>query len=89
MSVVYIGNNKDFLKKLDLHTLTIGMAVSTGRFRSRDLTNRKKYPLTAALLDLYKFPYSKKYRVFHHRACLSATKRGVILDIIDVEQPQE
>ena len=75
MNVTYTGTNPVFIKLVaDLHTDPIVEAVATGRFRSKDIANRDRFPITAALLDCTMAPYSKKLRTWHHRVLLRALK---------------
>lgn len=89
MPVKYAGTNKHFLeivKEVELNEhWHISDAVKTGRFRSKDVNNRKRYPLTAALMDVMAAPYSRKLHTWHHCQCLRALKRGIQLDFIDIE----
>lgn len=67
---------------------SISEAVATGRFRSQDLYNRKKYRLTSALLDHFAFPYSIRLRNWHTHALLITLQQGVPLGVEDSLLPQ-
>lgn len=85
MAVIYKGTNPAFIQLVEELEHPIAAAVDSGRFRSHDTYNRKKYPLTAALLDLLCAPYSRKLHRWHHQQCLVTVKRGIPLDFIDIE----
>lgn len=85
MAVIYNGTNPVFRQIVDELEHPIAIAVDSGRFRSLDKTNRRRYPLTAALLDLLSAPYSRKLHRWHHQQCLVTLKRGIPLDFIDIE----
>ena len=98
MTVIYTGTNPAFqaIIREIIDENSISEAVATGRFRSNDTNNRRKYRRTAALLDLYCSPYSKKLHRWHHMECLRTInvkcmcgcmpqETAVELDFIDID----
>jgi hypothetical protein len=95
-TITFLGDNAQWKHMVDelnaeltspVQTSPIAAAVATGRFRGADKTNRKRFALTAELLDLMCFPYSKKINDRWMRRMLIALKCGVPLTISDMEAP--
>lgn len=86
MSVRYIGQNEAFAKQVQsvlCENTSLAEAVKTGKFRNADKANRTRFPLTAALLDRYCAPYSKRLTKFHYRVLLKVIHSGVELSTED------